>query len=264
MIRRPPRSTLFPYTTLFRSVGDAAARDESEEDGVVSARRLGLLLALDARQHAVQDGDAVPVLLVADAVEAVRVLRGKPAGDVLLVGGEHVQHEAGRRLQRRVHVVSPVDGNEEERRVERDGSHRAGRHTDGTAAGAAGGEDGHAGREPSQQLTEQRGVDAVHGHQSSRARTPGASAARAGTKLPVAPTKRSARSGRRASRATTRSVRAGQPTPNPISRSNTHFPANAARRARRYGASVARPTGPPCRSPAATVSAASSAPRSAL
>src|SRR5438067_13695461 len=24
MIRRPPRSTLFPYTTLFRSVGDAA------------------------------------------------------------------------------------------------------------------------------------------------------------------------------------------------------------------------------------------------
>src|SRR5687768_17798899 len=26
MIRRPPRSTLFPYTTLFRSVGDADRR----------------------------------------------------------------------------------------------------------------------------------------------------------------------------------------------------------------------------------------------
>src|SRR5438552_14070011 len=26
MIRRPPRSTLFPYTTLFRSPGDPAAR----------------------------------------------------------------------------------------------------------------------------------------------------------------------------------------------------------------------------------------------
>src|SRR3712207_8827630 len=26
MIRRPPRSTLFPYTTLFRSIGYAAAR----------------------------------------------------------------------------------------------------------------------------------------------------------------------------------------------------------------------------------------------
>src|SRR5207245_5045642 len=27
MIRRPPRSTLFPYTTLFRSVGGSAAGD---------------------------------------------------------------------------------------------------------------------------------------------------------------------------------------------------------------------------------------------
>src|SRR2546425_5502076 len=26
MIRRPPRSTLFPYTTLFRSLGDVARR----------------------------------------------------------------------------------------------------------------------------------------------------------------------------------------------------------------------------------------------
>src|SRR3989442_11834702 len=30
MIRRPPRSTLFPYTTLFRSI---TARGESEEKG---------------------------------------------------------------------------------------------------------------------------------------------------------------------------------------------------------------------------------------
>src|SRR2546425_3514565 len=27
MIRRPPRSTLFPYTTLFRSLGEGAARE---------------------------------------------------------------------------------------------------------------------------------------------------------------------------------------------------------------------------------------------
>src|SRR3712207_7571449 len=27
MIRRPPRSTLFPYTTLFRSLGDLLAED---------------------------------------------------------------------------------------------------------------------------------------------------------------------------------------------------------------------------------------------
>src|SRR2546430_3221987 len=28
MIRRPPRSTLFPYTTLFRSAGDADLRED--------------------------------------------------------------------------------------------------------------------------------------------------------------------------------------------------------------------------------------------
>src|SRR2546422_11397615 len=29
MIRRPPRSTLFPYTTLFRSIGEAGAEDHA-------------------------------------------------------------------------------------------------------------------------------------------------------------------------------------------------------------------------------------------
>src|SRR3712207_7225676 len=37
MIRRPPRSTLFPYTTLFRSVGQV---------GVVPQEVAGVLLAL--------------------------------------------------------------------------------------------------------------------------------------------------------------------------------------------------------------------------
>src|SRR3712207_7888602 len=31
MIRRPPRSTLFPYTTLFRSVGDGLGRLARED-----------------------------------------------------------------------------------------------------------------------------------------------------------------------------------------------------------------------------------------
>src|SRR5258708_11733233 len=33
MIRRPPRSTLFPYTTLFRSLGYAAAAQDSARQG---------------------------------------------------------------------------------------------------------------------------------------------------------------------------------------------------------------------------------------
>src|SRR2546427_12588070 len=48
MIRRPPRSTLFPYTTLFRSrdepdrdQGPEEPRSEEEEDAAHRVRRLG-------------------------------------------------------------------------------------------------------------------------------------------------------------------------------------------------------------------------------
>src|SRR2546429_9573762 len=34
MIRRPPRSTLFPYTTLFRSTGPENPSDRTEPDGL--------------------------------------------------------------------------------------------------------------------------------------------------------------------------------------------------------------------------------------
>src|SRR5438034_3865514 len=33
MIRRPPRSTLFPYTTLFRSVAEGISRDPGHRGG---------------------------------------------------------------------------------------------------------------------------------------------------------------------------------------------------------------------------------------
>src|SRR3712207_9395985 len=44
MIRRPPRSTLFPYTTLFRSPDEAARRPELAQSGRIfpdtQARRI--------------------------------------------------------------------------------------------------------------------------------------------------------------------------------------------------------------------------------
>src|SRR3712207_7677840 len=46
MIRRPPRSTLFPYTTLFRSVADAEGGHAALEQGRVDLRRA---LGVDAR-----------------------------------------------------------------------------------------------------------------------------------------------------------------------------------------------------------------------
>src|SRR5260370_22340787 len=39
MIRRPPRSTLFPYTTLFRSVGTSGRKGERCLPEVASTRR---------------------------------------------------------------------------------------------------------------------------------------------------------------------------------------------------------------------------------
>src|SRR5436190_11504110 len=46
MIRRPPRSTLFPYTTLFRSLGDRRGKLAAGEAGemalVARAKGLGL------------------------------------------------------------------------------------------------------------------------------------------------------------------------------------------------------------------------------
>src|SRR3712207_8354216 len=52
MIRRPPRSTLFPYTTLFRSHVEAVRADVDRRDlldeGVLVVRARGQRLLLDA------------------------------------------------------------------------------------------------------------------------------------------------------------------------------------------------------------------------
>src|SRR5437764_13163928 len=54
MIRRPPRSTLFPYTTLFRSHARRAARDGALSGGNLEGRKVfcgwgGPILARDRK-----------------------------------------------------------------------------------------------------------------------------------------------------------------------------------------------------------------------
>src|SRR3712207_6986622 len=49
MIRRPPRSTLFPYTTLFRSVGGADLEPRVGGPLPVGARPLGVQRGTDGR-----------------------------------------------------------------------------------------------------------------------------------------------------------------------------------------------------------------------
>src|SRR3712207_8340300 len=65
MIRRPPRSTLFPYTTLFRSAGDAAGHD-------AAALADPLVGGVGA------PGDGVVVLALRRAVRAQAEDRGAP------------------------------------------------------------------------------------------------------------------------------------------------------------------------------------------
>src|SRR5260370_9862795 len=61
MIRRPPRSTLFPYTTLFRSVLGAGLDAEAAEDALaeVDVEPLRDLLDLRVRMLGGHDVDAV-------------------------------------------------------------------------------------------------------------------------------------------------------------------------------------------------------------
>src|SRR2546426_10301405 len=64
MIRRPPRSTLFPYTTLFRSVGEAVvlvAGDVARLAPQGSAGRVGKAVP-DARARAVGERRALDLI----------------------------------------------------------------------------------------------------------------------------------------------------------------------------------------------------------
>src|SRR3712207_7277680 len=69
MIRRPPRSTLFPYTTLFRSAPRPRGRQVGTESGSVSR----------TREHGLQDGghDAVALGVEGDGADR-RPVAGRP------------------------------------------------------------------------------------------------------------------------------------------------------------------------------------------
>src|SRR3712207_8095066 len=53
MIRRPPRSTLFPYTTLFRSVDDRQPPGRGQVHRLVDVTAVGRAVAEGANTHPV-------------------------------------------------------------------------------------------------------------------------------------------------------------------------------------------------------------------
>src|SRR3712207_7540033 len=66
MIRRPPRSTLFPYTTLFRSIfGTAqisAAITAAERKGQAKIVATPRVTALNNRPAQIESGSQIPVI----------------------------------------------------------------------------------------------------------------------------------------------------------------------------------------------------------
>src|SRR3712207_8196235 len=58
MIRRPPRSTLFPYTTLFRSARPVGARGDAGRSGHLPVP-LARVPAEDARHHRVTEAQGL-------------------------------------------------------------------------------------------------------------------------------------------------------------------------------------------------------------
>src|SRR3712207_8619464 len=64
MIRRPPRSTLFPYTTLFRSAWEEQAVTVDGEGGGVQVIPLPALEQLEQRQRQHGMGDQPDVVSV--------------------------------------------------------------------------------------------------------------------------------------------------------------------------------------------------------
>src|SRR5258705_13796955 len=61
MIRRPPRSTLFPYTTLFRSLAVRMVAIALRPSARVGDGRIGILVARSRRRHLerIDDDDGI-------------------------------------------------------------------------------------------------------------------------------------------------------------------------------------------------------------
>src|ERR1051325_3145386 len=112
MIRRPPRSTLFPYTTLFRSTGAATVKKKSE---VKQGARIALGDRFDARGIGLllDDGDAF--LEQAQAAAVVRAENDALLAQCLQQKSERPRVHAGRVDQKMIEqdlrvaaVVAPL------------------------------------------------------------------------------------------------------------------------------------------------------------
>src|SRR3712207_9273522 len=77
MIRRPPRSTLFPYTTLFRSAA-AARRRRTAEARALPGRALGALMTLEDAERWLLDRELFGMRFGLDRMRRLLTVLGSP------------------------------------------------------------------------------------------------------------------------------------------------------------------------------------------
>ena len=85
MIRRPPRSTLFPYTTLFRSVF------HSPRSGILKVKKESNMLTLDFPVDKVEKIQPIKELSVALQISMKEIYKGKSDYMVVLSTQEEVE-----------------------------------------------------------------------------------------------------------------------------------------------------------------------------
>src|SRR6266508_6853090 len=99
MIRRPPRSTLFPYTTLFRSVPSAAL-----QNAIRGVMALATKLPLIARRSGHRRRRLLQILVVPCQISLEPVADVTGAADaVILVGINHELRLDAETAERLVH-----------------------------------------------------------------------------------------------------------------------------------------------------------------
>src|SRR5258708_11766778 len=64
MIRRPPRSTLFPYTTLFRSLVNTMRTQISDDVETIHAKAIAISTSAERQKVALSNGEEISARLV--------------------------------------------------------------------------------------------------------------------------------------------------------------------------------------------------------
>src|SRR2546422_3355718 len=76
MIRRPPRSTLFPYTTLFRSTAHRATKNANEPSGVATPMSIPCICRTVTTQAAAERPSVAPSAAAARGARRGLVIGG--------------------------------------------------------------------------------------------------------------------------------------------------------------------------------------------